>query len=157
MKNVYVGKVVGTHGIKGEIRILSCLSKEEKKEAFKISTPLWIKGIAYQITSYRPHKAFDMVTLKGFTDINQVLFLLQSPVLKEASYFTESLLDQELLTYTVLTVDGKKGLIKEIEQTGPDYKVLRLLIDKEEMLLPYHQDFIVNLDRNAKTITVRLL
>ena len=65
--------------------------------------------------------------------------------------------DFELLTYKVLTSDGKVGLIKEIETTGKDYKILRLEIEGKEVLLPKHKDFIEKIDKEKKTITVKLL
>ena len=73
MEEIYIGKVVNTHGIKGEIRILSDFLYKEK--AFKVGTNLLIDGISYQITSYRRHKNFEMVTLDGYSNINDVLFL----------------------------------------------------------------------------------
>ena len=75
MSKVYVGKIVNTHGIKGEIRILSDF--DFKDNAFKVGSNVIIDDIVYKINSYRKHKKFDMITLEGFNDINEVLFLMK--------------------------------------------------------------------------------
>ena len=70
---IYIGKIVNTHGIKGEIRILS--NFKYKNEIFKIDNYLYIDNIKYQIKTYRRHKNYDMVTFNNFNNINDVLFL----------------------------------------------------------------------------------
>ena len=61
MEKVYVGKIVSTHGIKGEIRILNHFNFKDK--VFKIGNKLIIDDKEYEIKSHRVHKGFDMVTL----------------------------------------------------------------------------------------------
>ena len=73
MNFITVGKIVNTHGIKGELRILSSLSEQEKKAIFQVGSHLIIDGISYEITSYRRHKNYDMVKFKGINYINDVL------------------------------------------------------------------------------------
>ena len=77
---VYLGKIVSTHGIKGELRIISDF--EYKDKAFKVGTYLIIDDEKYLIKSYRKHKNYDMVTLNDFKDINEVLYLLKKKVYK---------------------------------------------------------------------------
>lgn len=157
---IEVGKVITTHGIKGEIRILSTLSENQKKEIFKLESHLFIKEKKYTIKSYRVHKGYDMVSFLECDNINQVLSLKGSKVYKEKEEITlskEDLLDSELSTYQVLTTTGKKGLIKKIEVTGKNYKILRLEIEGKEVLLPYQTNFIKEIDQEKKTIEVILL
>ena len=79
---IYIGKIVSTHGIKGELRIISDF--EYKDKVFIVGNKLIINDNTYKIRSYRKHKNFDMVTLNDYKDINEVLFLLKSKV-----YFKE--------------------------------------------------------------------
>ncbi len=81
MDKVYIGKVVNTHGIKGEIRILSDF--DFKDNAFRVGSNIIIDDTTYKINSYRKHKQFDMIILDGFNDINEVLFLLKKKVYKK--------------------------------------------------------------------------
>ena len=73
MEYIYIGKIVNTHGIKGEVRILSKFKYKSRvlKKYFKVYIgPSKEEQI---INSYRPHKQFDMITLEGITNINEVL------------------------------------------------------------------------------------
>ena len=75
MKFINVGKIVNTHGIKGELRILSKFRYKDK--VFKKGMNLYVgkKKEKFTINTYRFHKIFDMVTFNGFNNINDVLYL----------------------------------------------------------------------------------
>ena len=159
MTKLYIGKIVNTHGIKGELRIKDNLTTKQKEEIFKIGSNLIIDDKAYKITSYRVHKDYDMVIFDGFNNINEVLFLKGKKVYKskeDINLNNEDILDSELITYKVKTTDNIDGKILDIEETGNNYKILRLLINNKELLVPYHKDF-VKVDSNKKEVLVRLL
>ena len=50
----------------------------------------------------------------------------------EINLNNENILDSELVTYKVKTTDEKEGSILDIEETGNNYKIHRLLIDNNE-------------------------
>ena len=159
MNNIYIGKIVNTHGIKGELRIISDLTTNQKKEIFKIGTNLIIDNIKYKITSYRIHKDYDMVTFDNFNNINQVLFLKGKKVYKdkeEINLSSKDILDSELITYKVITTNDLTGEILSIEKTGINYKILRLLINKKEVLVPYHSEFIKEINQDKKEVLIKL-
>lgn len=159
MNRLYIGKIVNTHGIKGELRIKDNLTTKQRNEIFKIGSNLIIDDKTYKITSYRVHKDYDMVTFEGLNDINQVLFLKGKKVYKsknEINLNNEDVLDSELITYKVKTTDNIEGKILDIEETGNNYKIIRLLIDEMQVLVPYHKDF-VKIDSNKKEVIVKLL
>jgi len=158
MEKVYIGKIVSTHGIKGEIKIISDFPYKEK--VFKIGNELIIDDINYTIKSYRVHKNFDMVTLNDYKDINEVLFLLKKKVyiLKDNLKLNDNeILDEDLITYEVLTNQGKKGIIEEIFLASPTNKILRILIDEKEVLIPLNSPFIKEINKDKKTITIELI
>ncbi len=156
---IKIGKVTTTHGLKGEIKIQDNLNDIQRKVIFQVGTNLIIDNKTYTILNHRIHKNLDMVTLENVKNIDIAISLRGKKVYKEEQDIhldNQNLLDEQLLSYTVLTSNQKKGKIKAIEQTGNNYKIFRLLIDKEEILLPYHQDFIVNINQETKTITLKL-
>ena len=63
MEKVYIGKIVNTHGIKGELRILSDF--EFKDKAFKVNSEIYIDNEKHIIKSYRRHKNYDMITVSA--------------------------------------------------------------------------------------------
>lgn len=156
MKEVYVGRIVSTHGIKGEIRILSDF--EFKDKVFVAGKRLIIDHKEYEIKSYRKHKQFDMVTLNDYKDINDVLFLLKKNVymLEDDIELGDLILDEELLGYSCLTVDGKCGIIKEIFFSAPNYKVMRVMFEKE-VLIPFNSPMIKEISKEKKEVIVELL
>ncbi len=154
MDNIYIGKIVSTHGIKGELRIISDF--EYKDKVFIVGNKLIIDNKEYIIRSYRHHKNFEMVTLNDYTDINQVLFLLRKQVyFKKEDLKLESneILDDELMTYKVLTNIEKEGIIKEIFYASPTNKVLRIELDRE-YLIPYS---LIKIDKEKKVIYVEIM
>lgn len=156
MKEVYIGKIVSTHGIKGEIRILSDF--EFKDKVFVVGKKLIIDHKEYEIKSYRRHKNFDMVTLDDYKDINEVLFLMKKNVymLESEMNLGELILDSELVTYSILTVDGKCGIIKEIFFGGPNNKLMRVLFERE-VIIPFNSPMIKEISQERKEIIVELI
>ncbi len=157
MEEVYVGEIVNTHGIKGELRILSDFPFKDR--VFKVGNKLIISGKEYTIKSYRTHKNFDMVTLDDYKDINEVLFLLKQKVYfskEELLLADNEVLDEELITFKVLTNKGKTGIIEEIFLASPNNKILRVKFDKE-VLIPFNSPMIVGIDKNKKELYVELL
>lgn len=156
VKEVYIGKIVSTHGIKGEIRILSDF--EFKDKVFVVGKKLIINHKEYEIKSYRRHKNFDMVTLNDYKDINDVLFLMKKNVymLESEMELGNLILDSELVTYSVLTVDGKCGIIKEIFFGGPNNKLMRVLFERE-VIIPFNSPMIKEISQERKEIIVELI
>ena len=157
MKKIYVGKIVNTHGIKGELRILSDFDYKEK--VFQVNNKLIIDDKEYIIKSHRIHKNYDMVTLNDYKDINEVLFLLKKKVYvnsDEINLSEDEVLDEELINYTIKTIDNKQGKILEIFKASKDNKILRVLFDKE-ILIPVNSPMIKMIDKEKKEVFVELI
>lgn len=153
MEKLYLGKVTATHGIKGELKIKSTFTYKEK--AFQIGNHLIIENKTYEIKTHRIHKGLDMVTLDNYHDINEVLFLLKKNVYVEKSELKltkEEVLDEDLLTYALLTTSGKRGIIKEIFYASPTNKIMRVETEKE-ILVPLSSP-LVKIDVDKKEITI---
>ena len=157
MKKIYVGKIVNTHGIKGELRILSDFDYKEK--VFQVNNKLIIDDKEYIIKSHRIHKNYDMVTLNNYKDINEVLFLLKKKVYVNSDKINlseDEVLDEELINYTIKTIDNKQGKILEIFKASKDNKILRVLFDKE-ILIPVNSPMIKMIEKEKKEVLVELI
>ena len=157
MEKVYIGKIVSTHGIKGEVKILSDFQFKEK--VFKIGNSLIIDDKNYTIRSYRVHKGYDMVTLDDYDNINDILFLLKKKVYFDKDSLklnSMEVLDSDLLSYKLLTDDGKCGIIKEIFFGGANNKIIRAMFDRE-ILIPFNSPMILKIDKEKKEVIVRLI
>lgn len=157
MEKVYIGKIVSTHGIKGEVKILSDFQFKDK--VFVIGNSLIIDDVNYIIKSYRVHKGYDMVTLNDYNNINDVLFLLKKKVYFDKEHLNLSefeVLDSDLLSYKVLTEDERCGIIKEIFFGGVNNKIIRVSFEKD-VLIPMNSPMIVKIDKEKKEVVVRLI
>ena len=144
---IYIGKIVNTHGIKGELRILS--SFKYKEEIFKVGNFLYIDNNKYQIKTYRKHKNYDMVTLNDFNNINEVLFLKEKQVYSLREYVKE-VLPEDLIGYEIIKDDKKQGKVKYIMQN----KVQDILVTDTNKKIIFIKEFIKNIDNNKKVIIV---
>lgn len=145
MNKIYVGTIVSTHGIKGEIRIISKLEQSLKEKVFKVGYSILINDQEYKLKSYRRHKNYDMVLLDKFNNINDVLFLLKQKVYIDSKYIELSAKeDFELnyMEYEVITSDNQKGVVKALEETGNNYKIIRVVVNNKEELVPYNEHFL---------------
>lgn len=157
MREIYVGKIASTHGIKGEIKIISDFDFKDK--VFVVGKKIIVDHKEYEIKSYRHHKNFEMVTLDDYKDINEVLFLMKKKVFisdVELNLGDSQVLDEDLINYQVLTKDGKCGIIKEIFQAAPGNKILRVMFEKE-VLIPMASPMIKKISKDKKEVIVELI
>ena len=157
---VYIGKIVNTHGIKGELRLLSDFKYKDR--VFLEGRRIYIGEAKTEetINSYRHHKVFDMITLKGYTNINEVLkYLKQEVYVKryDLSLDTDDYLDSDLIGLNVLLDNGEKGTVLAITNNGGSNKTLELLINGKKVMVPYHKDFIKKISLDEKLIELNTI
>lgn len=155
MDYTYIGKIVGTHGLKGEIRILSDF--EYKKEVFKPGINIYIgsDNKKYTITGYRHHKNYEMITIDGFNKIEDVM-----PFMKKKVYICKSEIDElsnlilidEIIGFDSYIGSTYIGKVNDIYNTGINYKVFEILNNSKKKLIPYNDAFIEKIDIKEKKI-----
>lgn len=125
MEKVVIGKYVKTHGIKGEIKIRSNFKYKER--VFKVGNKVIIENQEMEIASYRRHQEYDMITLKGINDINEILPLKGSLVyvLKSSLNLDEDeYLDSDLIGLNIYMNDQFKGIVTDINYITNNKKLL---------------------------------
>ena len=160
MDKIYVGTIVSTHGIKGEIRIISKLEQSLKEKVFKVGNSILINDKEYKLRSYRRHKNYDMVLLDDFNNINDVLFLMKQKVYIDSKYIELSAKEDFELNYNeyeVINSDKQKGVVKALEETGNNYKIIRVVVNNKEELVPYNEHFLKKIDSSKKQVEIELL
>lgn len=154
MDLVYIGKLVNTHGIKGEVRILSDF--KYKDSAFKIGNTLIIDNDNLVINTYRVHKNYDMVTFKDIYNINDVLKYKDSNVyIKRNDLNISGILDQDLIGMSVYDKDKYMGKIVDIYRTKKDDLLVVDGIKKH--MVPNIPIFIKNIDIKNNKIEVNYI
>lgn len=150
---LYIGKVVNTHGIKGEVRIIS--NFKYKKEVFKKGNHLYIDDDTLTINTYRVHKNYDMVTFENITDINDVLKYKGKDVyIDRSEYIFDSILNEDLIGLKVYGNGELLGTLEAIDNNKA-HDILVVKNEDKKIMIPYVDDFIK--DINNEKIDINLI
>ena len=147
----YIGRLVNTHGIKGEVRILSDI--DYKDLVFKKGFNLYIgsKKEKETINTYRVHKNFDMVTFVGINNINDVLKYKGEDVYVLRSDIEGVVTDEDFIGLDVYT-DKYIGKVTSILKGYNDILVIEN--EAKKYMVPKLDNFIKNIDFENKKIII---
>ena len=153
MDKVKIGKLVNTHGLKGEVRIISDF--EYKDRLFKENNHLYINDEELTIISYRKHKCFDMVVFKEYNYINDVLKFKGKDVYaskEELNLNKNELLLEDYISLKCIYNDKEIGTIEDIVSSSTN----KLFIINGKYI-PFNANFIEKVDIENKTIYLKNL
>ncbi|MDL4840040.1 ribosome maturation factor RimM [Aquibacillus rhizosphaerae] len=157
-----VGKIVNTHGIKGEVKVVRITDFEER---FKNGEKLYFVGkdeshvVPLVIDGHRQHKNFDLLHFESYDSINQVehfkdgfLKISQDQLtpLEEGDFYYH-----EIIGCRVLTVSGEElGEIKEILSPGANDVWVVKRDKQKDILIPYIEDIVKQVNIAEQTIVI---
>lgn len=161
MKLIEVGIIVGTHGIKGEVKIKS--DSDFRKERFQKNNALYVKRQGKMetitITTHRVHKQWDLITFNNLFDINMVLDYVGSTVyvdrdqlseLPEHEFYYDDLIGSQVYLENM-------ELIGEVSDITPLPQGILLVVKKannKESLIPFVPEFIKQVDTIHRMIII---
>lgn len=150
------GKIVNTHGIRGEVKIVPWADSPE----FLCDLPaLYIDGKAVRIRSARTHKGNVIALLEGIDDVNAAMLLKEKVVymsredvdLPEGSFFLA-----DIIGLRVIDEGGNElGRLKEVLSSS--LQQVYLIKGEREILIPAVPQFILETNVAAGYIKVRLI
>lgn len=151
MNKIYVGKIVNTFGIKGELKVVSKFEMADK--VFKINNIIYINNKDYKITNVRFHKNNYLVEIDNIKDINKVEYLINNDVyfnkedlgLKDNEYLVSELID-----YKVISNNKDIGIVTDYD----DNKINPLIKVNNKFYIPLN-GFYERIDKNNKIIYVK--
>ena len=154
MKKVYIGKIVNTHGLKGELRIISDF--KYKKDVFDTNGSIYVNDKKYNISSYRVHKIYDMVTLEGINDINEASELKGFSVyINRDDYVFNGVLNEDLIGLDVYDGDIYKGKVIDIVKSN---KYDLLVIDGiKRHMVPNISEFVKSIDLEKMKMNIKYI
>lgn len=166
MKTLYnVGKIVNTHGIKGEVRVMSVTDFPELR--YQIGSVLILDRkntdqIKLTVASHRKHKNFDLLTFEGYPTIESVEKFRDGTLKITEDQLTDlpetEFYFHEIMGLTVVTEDGREiGQIKEILQPGANDVWVVGRENQKDLLIPYIAECVLNVDMEERKVIVRLL
>ena len=157
MKYVLIGKIVNTHALKGEVRLLSDFKYKSKVFIPNMKIYVGKDKVEETIRTYRHHKMFEMITMNGYDDINQVLkykgdyvFVNKDDIKLGANEY----LDEDIIGLKVVVDNQDMGIVKRIENHNGN-EILIVNNINNNYLIPYNFDIIVNVDLKKKEMCVK--
>ena len=155
-KYLEAGKIVNTHGIKGEVKIQPWVDDAEFLRKF---SSLYIDGKPYKILVGRVHKGFLIAELEGVSDVNAAMTLKNRTVFidrSEAKLPRGHFFIQDIMGASVVDESGNElGKLTDVLET-PAANVY-VVTGEREILIPAVPEFIIKTDVRAGMITVRLI
>lgn len=158
-----IGKIVNTHGVRGEMRVKPITDKLETFDKLKEVYVVGRDTKTYEIEGIRPHKGFMLLRLKGIETMSDAELLKNYEIkierkdsipLESDEYYISDLYDME-----VETEEGRKlGIIRDILFTGSnDVYVIKNQETQKELLIPAIKQCIKKVDLADNKMTVHLL
>ena len=160
LEKICIGKIVNTHGLKGELKILS--ETDFKSARYRPGQPLFIacgeEYVKVKLLKFRPHQGFDLLTFADMEDINLVEKYRGCALYSEDHPITDLAPNEfqthQLLKMNVLQNGRIVGVVSGIrvypqgdylEVTKPDQTVA---------LIPFRDEFVLAIDEPRKTLTI---
>ncbi|MFC4076415.1 ribosome maturation factor RimM [Salinithrix halophila] len=158
-----VGHIAGTHGIRGEVRVVSRTDFPEVRFApgteLMLSHPRLEGMVPLTVESFRPHKQGFLVKFREWADINEAEGYKSGTLMVERSKAVDE--DEayylfEIIGCEAVTTEGEKlGAIVDILQPGAnDVWVVRRPGGKD-LLLPYIDDVVKDVDVEGKRVVIQ--
>ena len=161
-KKVLIGKIQGTQGIKGQLRVIPFAgdaSSISQLDSLCVKTPSGAME-EFSVVSARAHGKRVILTLRPFDNINQVLHLVGREIYADRVALPELPPDEfywsDLLGLRVVTPDGEElGELVDIIETGSN-DVYVVKKNGREVLVPALEDVVVSVDLAGGRMTVSL-
>ena len=146
-----VGKIVATHGIKGEVKVKS----ESDFHRFNIGNIVYIEKdnekIPININSHRVHKNLDLITFNDIKDINLVLTYVGCNIytphnreeLNEGEYYIEDLVGLKAISTEGITI----GIVHDMREVPQGY-ILEVKTNEKIVLIPFVDEFIKEIKKD---------
>ncbi|QZD59727.1 ribosome maturation factor RimM [Bacillus pumilus] len=161
-----VGKIVNTHGVRGEVRVVS--KTDFPEERYKKGSVLYIfkqgqgEPLKVTVASHRQHKQFDLLTFEEISSLNEAEQLKES-ILKVEKEHLGSLREGEFYFHQIIGCevydeeDQLVGQIKEILTPGANDVWVVGRKGKKDALIPYIPSVVKKIDISSKTVHIEVM
>ena len=151
MTYIKIGKYTTTHGLKGEIKIISNIRDNDL--IYKIGNTIYIgkDKKPFIINSYRKHKHYDMITLNNLNSLEEVLPYKGNDIYIKEEDTTTNMIDM-FINYDVYNNDIYIGKIIDLITS---FKYDYIVISDKRIIVPFIDEFIINIDKDNKTIKMK--
>lgn len=159
-----VGKIVNTHGLKGEVKVKRITDFEER---FHVGSTVYIKNkdneaIPLIIASFRTHKNHDLLQFEEYDSIEAVEPLKGATLYIKTEQLTPlepgEFYFHEIIGCKMYTLDGEYiGEIESILTPGANDVWVVKNESGKEILIPYIDDVVKEVNIEEKKVLIELM
>lgn len=148
MEKIFIGKIINTHGIKGELKVSS--NFKYKDEVFIKDMKIYIDDNSLTIAASRNQMEYKLILLDNYNNINDVLkFKGKNIYIDRNSINLDYILNEDIIGYDVIVGDKNIGVLNDIISNGA-HEILVV----NNIMIPYVEEFIKKIDTSYKKIYI---
>lgn len=147
---VYIGKIINTHGIKGELKVLSDFIDKEKVLLPDKVIYIGTNKIKEVIKTHRIHQNYDLITLENYININEVLKYKGLSIYVKRNALDRRYFLNDLIGMNV--IDNNITYGKIIDYYNFNGNIVLLVNGKKQFFIPYNKEYINNVDLLKKEV-----
>ena len=151
-KKYYIGEIVNTQGLKGEVRIKLY---DGYQESFDNFTFFYINGVKMIIEKHRFKKNLAIVKFEGLDDINaaeeyirEKIYLNKDDIILEAGEF----LIDDVIGFEAFENNNLIGKLIDIDLSKTSQGVIEISNNAGSFMVPLHGNFIEKIDMKNKKV-----
>ena len=159
-----VGVISSTHGVRGEVKVYPTTDDVNRfKKLKKVVLDTGREYLDLEISGVKFFKNQVILKFKGIDNINDIekykgcdLYVDRENAtpLNEGEYYIADLIDMDVIDED----DNELGILHDVMQTGAnDVFIIKLKDNGKELLLPNIPSCVLNVDLDARKITVHVL
>ncbi|MFC0524116.1 ribosome maturation factor RimM [Pontibacillus salicampi] len=157
-----IGKVVNTHGVRGEVRVIQVTDFEDRFEEGNVVYFTHKEANERKklvIDGHRMHKNFHLLHFQGYDNINDVevfkggrlsIMREQQPPLNEGEFYYHEIIGCDVVT----TAGESVGKVKEILSPGANDVWVVKRKQAQDALIPYITQVVQHVDVQEKKIVI---
>ncbi len=151
-KLIYIGKIIGVFGIKGELKVYT--ESDFVEYRFRVGAKIYLKNkkeeVQFSISSMRIHKNNVLITIDKLYDINMIekyngyeIYASSNdvPPLEDDEYQLDELIDYEVYNDKNIYL----GLVKDFIEVPQGY-IMEINGNKGKLLIPFVDEYIIEIE-----------
>lgn len=162
MQYLEIAKVVNTHGLLGEVKVL-CNYYGKNFANWKVKQVVYLQdNDDYQpltINSVRPHQNFLLITFENYQNIDSVLFMKNKALAVVSDDDSKEFSVENLVNYQVLDNKNEKVLGTIVALIDNNHSGLWQVQNEQgkTFYVPNNQFFIAKIDKENKKVYLNLI
>lgn len=155
MKEILIGQIVNTHGLKGELRIISNFPYKEKvfQKGFKFY--VGSRKELCTITSYRHHKIYDMVMFDGIDSIDSAIAYKGDYVyIDRGDLQIDGYLPEDIIGFVVFHGQKKIGEVLAVVNNGAHDILVMKDLEEQKIMIPFVDEYVKKVDLEKEKVII---